>query len=214
MKETCILCDFDGTITEKDGLYDFFLNYANTNWQLIEKLWEQNKISSKECLLQEFGCIPNLNENLIDNYIKTIKVDLFFKKFYNLVKSKNIDFYIVSDGVDYFINKILNFNKIEGIKVISNHFEFKNNEFILGFPNASEKCKKNSGTCKCSVIAEIKNSYKKVIYIGDGTSDYCVSNKADILFAKGKLCSYCKKNNINYTEFKNFNDIIVNLFNT
>ena len=208
MEDTCILSDFDGTITEKDGLYGFFENFANEDWQKVEKLWENNKISSKECLKREFECIPNLNKELADNYIKTLKVDKYFKDFFSFVLSNKIDFYIVSDGVDYFINKILKNNGIENIKIISNHFELKNNTFELTFPNSDSNCIKNSGTCKCEIIKQMKKRYNKIIYIGDGTSDYCPANKADLLFAKGKLINYCKKNNIPCIEFKNFNDIL------
>ena len=49
------------------------------------------------------------------------------------------------------------------------------------------------------------------VFIGDGVSDYCASNFADIVFAKKRLASYCWKNNITYYEFKNFNDIIIKL---
>ena len=45
------------------------------------------------------------------------------------------------------------------------------------------------------------------VYIGDGASDYCVSGFADIVFAKGKLASYCWKNNITYFEYASFADI-------
>lgn len=207
MKDTCILCDFDGTITEKDGLYGFFEEFAMKDWLEVEKLWESNKISSKECLKREFECIPDLNSSLIDNYIKQIKIDEYFKGFLAFLKSQNIDFYIVSDGVDYFINKILQNYEIINVKVISNHFELKNNKFDLTFPYENSNCKKNAGTCKCAVIKKMKEIYGKIIYIGDGTSDYCAANKADILFAKEKLAKYCEKNNIDCIKFTGFNDI-------
>ena len=39
MEKTCILCDFDGTITTKDGLYSFIEKYAENDWQKIEQDW-------------------------------------------------------------------------------------------------------------------------------------------------------------------------------
>jgi 2-hydroxy-3-keto-5-methylthiopentenyl-1-phosphate phosphatase len=46
------------------------------------------------------------------------------------------------------------------------------------------------------------------VFIGDGFSDACVVNYADIVFAKKSLASYCWKNNITYSEFQSFADII------
>lgn len=211
MKDICILSDFDGTITERDGLYEFFSLYAKTNWLEIEKLWEENKINSKECLLQELKCIKDLDENLINKYIKTVAIDKYFFRFHEYIKKVNIDFYIVSDGVDLFIKKILNNNNIENIEIISNHMEFEGNKFFLTFPNEDINCRKKAGTCKCNVIKEMRKKYKKIIYIGDGTSDYCVCDKADILFSKGKLIKYCRQNKIDCIEFETFNDITLNL---
>ena len=49
------------------------------------------------------------------------------------------------------------------------------------------------------------------VFIGDGISDFCASNYADIVFAKKRLASYCWKNNITYHDFKNFQDVIEKL---
>jgi len=46
------------------------------------------------------------------------------------------------------------------------------------------------------------------VYIGDGVTDYCAVNYADIVFAKDKLASYCWKRNITYFEFKTFFDVM------
>ena len=65
------------------------------------------------------------------------------------------------------------------------------------------------GTCKRNILISNTNDFDNDIsvYIGDGDSDFCVSNFADIVFAKGRLASYCWKNNITYFEYKNFSDI-------
>ena len=51
------------------------------------------------------------------------------------------------------------------------------------------------------------------VFIGDGFSDACVVNYADIVFAKKSLASYCWKNNITYFEYQTFGDIIKKLQN-
>ncbi len=204
---TLIVSDFDGTITKEDSLYTFFDTFASDSWLDVEELWKKGKISSKECLIKEFELVKNLSEKLIDEYTKTIELTEGFVDFTNFIKNKNIDFYVVSDGIDYFINKILSKNNIKEIKLITNHGEFINNKFCLTFPNSYNGCKNDSGTCKCKVVEDLKKKYDKIYYIGDGTSDFCVSKKADILFAKSGLKSYCDSNNIKYTPFETFKDI-------
>ena len=87
------------------------------------------------------------------------------------------------------------------------HGEFKGKMFKWTFPNDSQKCKNNAGTCKCEVLSELRRIYNKIIYIGDGVSDYCVADKADILFAKQRLLQYCRDRKINCIEYNDFDDI-------
>ena len=212
MKKTCILCDFDGTISKKDAIYHFFKEHCLDGWQEVEKLWVEKKISSKECLEREFGLVKDLNQTLIDNYLETIEIDESFKDFYEYCNQNNIDIFIVSDGINYFIEKILENHEIKGIKVFSNHAEFVNGKYELSYPNESKNCVNNLGTCKCNILNNIKQKYEKTIYVGDGVSDYCVAGKADILFAKTSLIDYCEQNNIKYTRYNNFADIKNTIF--
>lgn len=209
MEKIIIASDFDGTITLSDSLFRFFATYALAEWKNVEELWENKIIDSKECLEREFALVPDLSEELIENYTKTVKIDPYFKKFYASAKKAGIDFVVISDGVDYFIEKIFKNAGISDVTVFSNHGEFVGGKFVLSYPNTNVRCKKNSGTCKCGIVADLRKNYDKVYYLGDGTSDYCVADKADKTYAKTKLANYCKKNNIDFIEFKTFE----NLFN-
>ena len=193
MKDIIIVSDFDGTITKKDGLYSFIEKYAKEGWEQIEQDWANGKISSKECLISSF--------------IKTIAIDDSFKNFYETISKKEIDFCIVSDGIDYFINSILKQNGLHDISIISNRGYFRGEFFELEFPNDYSGCLNNAGACKCKVVSDLKQEYKKVVYIGDGVSDYCVANKVDILYAKSRLLDYCKDKGIECISYNSFADI-------
>ena len=207
MKNLCILSDFDGTITTKDGLYCFIEKYAKGNWEEIEQQWADGKIDSKTCLVEEFKLVPNLSEELISEFIETIEIDESFIDFYNKISEKEIDFYVVSDGIDYFIERILGKYGLKNIKTVTNHGEFRGEFFEITFPNDHSECINNAGTCKCKVLKDLKQDYEKIVYIGDGVSDYCVADKADILYAKSRLLNYCNDKEINCIPYCNFSDI-------
>ena len=207
MKDLCILSDFDGTITPTDSLFYFFEKYADKKWLDVEQEWTEGKISSKECLIREFDLVKNLSEELITEYLSNITIDKTFIDFYRKIKEKNIDFFVVSDGIDYFINKILEKSGLKSLSIISNHGEFSNGKFILSFPNDCPKCKNNAGTCKCNVVEQKRKKYREIIYFGDGTSDFCVADKVDKLFAKTKLFDFCNQHKIIATSFEKFEDI-------
>ena len=61
-----------------------------------------------------------------------------------------------------------------------------------------------SGVCKCRVV----KGTELQIYIGDGRSDFCVSDKVHLVFAKPKLADYCEDQGIPYVGFESFVDLL------
>lgn len=206
-----IFCDFDGTITKEDTLNKFLRIYADKKWLELEEEWIHGKIGSKECTLEQMKLVPVLDESEMENFIGGIAIDETFPEFIKYVRENDIDFYIVSDGFDFFINTILKNNGIEGIKIFSNHLHVENGKYVCEFPFANPDCIAASGMCKCSIVKKHKNVTKPLLYVGDGISDFCVSNDLKTIFAKGKLLEYCKKNkeaNNGLIGFENFKEIL------
>jgi 2-hydroxy-3-keto-5-methylthiopentenyl-1-phosphate phosphatase len=233
MNNIVIFCDFDGTITKNDTLDHFLSLYADKNWLQIEELWKTGKIGSKECLTKQLACIDNISENQLNEFTENIEIDEHFIDFVKILDREKIESYIVSDGFDYFINNTLKKHNIEDIEVFSNKLSGLRAEAEEGalplrnavygeqpskkikltpdYPFHISDCKKNSGLCKCEIIKKLKKD-KKVVYIGDGSSDMCASHLADILFAKSKLADYCEENNIKHIKFETFKDICEYLY--
>lgn len=213
MRDTIIVSDFDGTITKTDTLSKFLEDYADDKWLDIENDWRDGKFGSQECLVRQFALVPNLTPMLVDEFLDTMSIDEGFIPFCKMAQHKNIPVVVLSDGLDYFINRILEKNNVDFVNVITNHAYFDDRgKFIIEFPNDSRHCTNDAGTCKCKIVKNLKKIYKKVVYVGDGASDFCVSKEPDTVFAKAGLAEYCTQNNINHTEYKTFNDISNELF--
>ena len=198
-----IYCDFDGTITEKDVVNSFFEIYAPPKWLEYEKLWTEGKITSQENAIKQVALLPEVTKKQLDEFIDNIKLDEYFLDFIKFTKSKNIKFTILSDGFDLFIQKTLEKYNISDIQFYANHIIYENNKFKIEFPYHSTTCDIGAGMCKCEKVKE-----KTFCYIGDGTSDRCIAQKANLLFATKNLQKYCEKNLINYYPFKSFRNII------
>lgn len=203
---TTIYCDFDGTISKDDSVNKFLSLYADEKWLEVESLWQEQKMSSKECLEKQVALLPEMDQQTFNDYVDAIEVDDYFVEFYNYLKSKNIELVILSDGFDLFIKKTLEKYGLNGVKYYANTLFYKDNKFSIGFNNHNPNCKILSGSCKCSKVKE-KNFY----YIGDGLSDMCIAKKAQKLFAKNNLRKYCEDNAINCIPFSTFEDILDDL---
>lgn len=205
-----VVCDFDGTITKQDSL-DIFLNrYAKPEWHILEKEWLEGRIGSRACIRKQFDLIEGMTEEEMSNFLDSVEIDEYFESFYQFAQEKGIKVAVVSDGFDLIIDTLLKKHGLDEIDVYTNHLELKNGEFIMEFPNISTNCKKASGTCKCTILKEITKDYDKVFYVGDGISDFCVSDKADFVFAKKRLLKYCQENQIPCFEYQTFKDVMEN----
>lgn len=93
--------------------------------------------------------------------------------------------HIVSDGLDYAIDAILQRYGLESIPIYANHLiQTGERNWKLDFPYESTNCKKKSGHCKCIHTRQQTGEQRRIIYVGDGASDYCVSHQTDWVLGK------------------------------
>lgn len=204
-----IFSDFDGTISKYDVVHKFIHNFAKGDIDTAERLWSEGKISTKECFNIQLKKVENLTPEILEKFLNEIEIDPYFIEFYQMIKKENKELIVLSDGFDYFIEKVFKNNDLSDIKVYSNHLEMELEKGFLKFnticPNNNKNCLIPSGCCKCGVAQKYTNNF---IYIGDGLSDRCIAKKASLLFAKKSLETYCKNANLEYIPYETFKDII------
>lgn len=199
-----IFCDFDGTITTRDAT-DFVLEQlAAPEWLEIEAKWQKGLIGSAECMRSQVALI-NATRQELNQTLDEIQIDEGFVNFVAFCRQTNTPITIISDGVDHFIRYILTRHKLGDIPIVANRLTISpENVYQLDSPWSSDKCTSGAGVCKCRFVGEEK---AQRVYVGDGRSDFCVSSKPELVFAKGKLASFCKKNDIPHTTYHSFYDV-------
>ncbi|AWB09533.1 2,3-diketo-5-methylthio-1-phosphopentane phosphatase [Thermodesulfobium acidiphilum] len=200
-----IFCDFDGTITKKDTVDDFLRKFAMPEWEKIELLWQQGSIGSDECLRRQLACVKHVTLQDIYNFLDSVEIDNSFIDFYEFVKGKNIDFIVLSDGFDLFINYIFKKLKLD-IRFFSNSLTYKQGKLSIDFPYRDSLCQVSSGMCKCKIIEKYSNK-QFVYYIGNGRSDFCPVKLADFIFSKDELTRFSFVKGYNFFNFDSFSEI-------
>ncbi len=211
-KKPIIFCDFDGTFTEKDIGYRMFSSFSDRQNKNLVEDWKRGSISSRDCLLKEAAML-NSSLDEIYAFLDDFKLAPGATDFYALVRNYDIPFSIVSDGIDIYIDYILNKYGLGEIKYYCNRGTIRDNRLHLEFVYDNYDCLR-CGCCKGARIIDQVGSEKKnwkVIFIGDGLSDLCAVPHADIVYARGDLLNYCREKDINAVEYGNFFDIINSL---
>ncbi len=201
-----LFSDFDGTISIQDAT-DFILNrFADPEWELIEQEWKEGTIGSAECMQRQIALIRVTKQEL-DSALDEVSIDPDFPDFVHFCQAEGIPVTIISDGVDYFIQRILTHHGLGHLPVIANRLSISgingHTAYRLSSPYSQTNCISAAGVCKCRAV----QSDDMRVYIGDGRSDFCVSDKPDLVFAKGKLAEYCAQQDIAFTAYRQFGDV-------
>ena len=200
------LIDFDITISKKDST-DVLLETHNPEYR--KKLREQYK--NGYVTLREFVISGLQSLNITkEEYIKTLqdKVDID-ESFIDFIKS-GADFRIVSAGTKLNIQGTLwKYGiKLNDDKNISNDISFDGNRIKITNPFLDKEM--YYGVDKKEAVENFQRQGYKVIFVGDGPSDYRAVEVADFSFIRKntRAVNFCLEKKIDFLEFDNFNEIL------
>jgi 2-hydroxy-3-keto-5-methylthiopentenyl-1-phosphate phosphatase len=205
-----VFCDFDGTISVEDATDLVLSQFADPEWQDIERQWNGGLIGSAECMRRQIGLI-RASRYQLDSLLDTVSIDPGFRDLLSFCIRHGVPMTVVSDGVDYFIKRILARHGIHSLPVIANVLSHATvdglDTYALTSPLADPFCVSGAGVCKCLAIA----ADRPRIFVGDGRSDFCVSDKPDVVFAKGALAEHCAECRIPFIGFTSFAELPLRL---
>jgi len=203
-----ILCDFDGTISLRDVTDRLLENFGKPGCETLENAWEAGHIGSRECMRGQIALLDASRADM-DNCLDSVEIDPDFSAFVDLAAARGIAVRVISDGLDYAIHRILARYGIDTLPVAANHLEqVSERSWQLRFPHARSSCKQASGNCKCAQMQQPHVRRARIIFVGDGSSDFCASHVADVVLAKDRLIDYCAAQGIEYLPIHNFADAL------
>jgi len=207
-----IFLDFDGTITLKDvgeEIFRKFLDEKSVNKIIGDLLTD--RITSRECWENLCNAIPAISRSDLEELILSQKVEPTLHNFISFCNDNKLDVYVLSDGFDYYIDKILKKENLANLKVYSNKLILDNNgSLIPDFPFYNADCR-STANCKRNHIIANSGNEDFTVFIGDGNSDKDPIQYVDFIFAKDDLLKFCETQRITYFPFKDFNDVIERL---
>ncbi|HTQ37324.1 MAG TPA: MtnX-like HAD-IB family phosphatase [Steroidobacteraceae bacterium] len=200
-----IYCDFDGTITTTDTT-DFVLErLARPAWRDLEAEWLAGRISAAECMRRQVALIES-DDARLDAVLDEVTLTEGFAHFAQSCAASRVPLAVVSDGVDYFIRRILRRHGLEALPVMANRFAGGVAARRLEQPWLRADCRAGSGVCKCAATAG--DQAGQIVYIGDGRSDFCVARRADLLIARSALARHAREHGLRFLPFTDFHDVL------
>jgi 2-hydroxy-3-keto-5-methylthiopentenyl-1-phosphate phosphatase len=209
--KTAIQLDFDGTVTEEDISFLLLDTYVGSSWRKYLDEYSSGDITVGAFNKKVFGMLKADKKTMTDFVLSSprVKVRPGLREFADYCKNKNIKVVIVSNGLTFYIEAILEKLGINGLDIHAAENVF--------FPGGVKV--RYLGPDGEEVDAGFKETYTdylcqqgyQVIYIGNGTSDIYPSRKAKYVCATADLLKRCKAEKLKCYPFNDFYDVIKTL---
>lgn len=201
-----LLSDFDGTVVDIDTGAYVLDEFANRSWRDVEEQFTRGEITFEESLKREFEMINSPMDEILKSVEKAATVRDHFDDVVKCCREKDIEFKLVSGGLDFCIKHILEKNHLD-VDVIAPKTTFTADGLKLEFPKLSDV------TCfsfKDDTVRRYQRLGFNVAYVGDGYADYYAIKEADLRFAMNDSVSarLCQTNKISFTEIVDFEPVL------
>jgi 2,3-diketo-5-methylthio-1-phosphopentane phosphatase len=199
-----VLLDFDGTISQVDTTDLLLERFATPAWRDIEDDWKTGRIGSRECMVRQIDLVRATPAEM-DAFIGTVEIDPGFRTFVDLFRGLGHTLMVLSDGLDRTIRTVLDKADIN-IPYFANHLQWLGaDRWRLTFPHAKGTCATLAGNCKCSFAEGDRRELN--ILVGDGRSDFCLAERADLVLARTSLLEHCRKMDLPHYGFETFDEV-------
>ncbi|MBL0321269.1 MAG: MtnX-like HAD-IB family phosphatase [Ignavibacteria bacterium] len=204
-----LFLDFDGTISQTDvgnELFQRFGEFEPVHTQLMN-----NEISVAEYYRRSVALLrPDCTPESLTAFALAQQLDAGFAPLVSWARRSNIAVSVVSDGFNLYIEPLLDRSGMRNeLRVWCNTLVWNGTAFTVAFPGATESCSCFCASCKRNVVIASVADDDIAIYVGDGRSDSCAVEHADIVFAKGTLAAECTRKGIPHHHFHTLAEVMI-----
>ena len=200
-----VQCDFDDTIVTGNVGKSLLNAFASEKWRAIENLYSTGEITVEETNRRQFALLNVTKQTIEDHVLETAELRPGFPEFLEHCASTGLNFSVVSNGVDLYIEPALRSLFSSTAQLHSAHGKITENGISISYLDPyGIDC---HDAFKLSWLRYFKSQGQEVIYIGDGKSDISAALEADYVIATSSLEDYFRSERLNYFEFKDFYDV-------
>lgn len=209
-KKRIVFCDFDGTITVNDNIIAIIKHFNPDGWEEIAERTIATELSIQEGVGAMFRLLPSsLKDEVISYGISNVRIREGFADFLAYCKANDIEFYVTSGGIDFFVYPVLEKFDIARDHIYCNGSDFSGERIEILWPHpCDEHCNNHCGMCKTTIMRKFPAEQYERIIIGDSVTDFEGAKLADVVYSRSHLTTKCQELGLAHTEFTTFHDII------
>jgi 2-hydroxy-3-keto-5-methylthiopentenyl-1-phosphate phosphatase len=204
-----IQCDFDGTLTVEDMGFFLLDTFAGGDWRQWLEQYRNDQITVGEFNSKAFATVRAAKEELLAATLSRVKLREGFRELVGYCREKGWRLAIVSNGVDFYINSILNHAGLGEVEAHAATSRFHTGGLTVQYIGP-DGVPLDSDFKAAYTRLFLKEGYK-VAYVGNGPSDANPASLSQHVFARDGLLEYCKEKKLPCQPFDDLHDVIKGL---
>ena len=203
MSQRTLVVDFDGTITQEDVLDEIARTFGDDEvYREVDEALDRNGITLHEVLRREFEPVRAPLGEVLEWVHANASIRPGFRELVELARSRGWRVVVVSSGFRQLIEPMLERAGIQGLELVSNEVDPDPEGWRITFFDES-RCEVCGEACKRTTVRSMVDG-GEVVYVGDGYSDRCAAEDADLVFARRGLAAYLTERGVPFEPFDDF----------
>jgi 2-hydroxy-3-keto-5-methylthiopentenyl-1-phosphate phosphatase len=203
LSQRTLVVDFDGTITEQDVLDEIARTFGDDEvYREVDEALDRNGITLHEVLRREFEPVRAPLGEVLEWVHANASIRPGFRELVELARARGWRVVVVSSGFRQLIEPMLDRAGIQGLELVSNEVDPDSDGWRITFFDES-RCEVCGEACKRTTVRSVVNG-GEVVYVGDGYSDRCAAEDADLVFARRGLAAYLAERGVPFEPFDDF----------
>lgn len=206
MSDRTLVVDFDGTITEQDLLDTIAQTFGDEDvYREVDEALDDDSLSLHEVIRREFEPVRAPLEDVQRWALENVRVRPGFRETVELARERGWRFVIVSSGFLELIEPVLEREGLAGLELLANSVDPDPSGWKVRF-RTEDVCATCGQPCKRSTAVALADG-SELVYVGDGYSDRCAAELADLVFARRGLAAYLEERGVPFEPFEDFHSI-------
>ncbi|MFC2039644.1 HAD-IB family phosphatase [Chloroflexota bacterium] len=209
MSNYLIQCDFDGTITEEDVSFLIFDVLGNRDgWHRLMDEYKAERITVGEFNRRAFAEVKTTPEELTDLVLKSGRVQIKpgFIELITFCIKNDVGFAIVSNGCDIYIDTILTDLGLKDIEFHAATGKLLADTIAVQYIGPEGEMLEKG--FKDAYARQYLARGHRLIYIGNGVSDFPAAEMAEQIFATADLADCCREKGVAFRPFTDMYDVV------
>ena len=205
-----VYVDYDGTITDQDTFDVLAREHISPElWHQIEQRLHGGTMALREVLSLQVGFLKLSLDDADALLAAQVRFDPTFAVFVKECAARGVALAILSSGAGSLIARALGRHGLSAVPLFASDVAIETTGWVMRHRDASA-----NGHDKEAAVRAAKASGARVVYVGDGVTDYDAALAADVRFAKrGRMLErFLSERQVSFTAFDTFAQIQAALF--